>query len=396
MFRSLRLRLAIGNGLFLALLLSGLGLVGLQAYRTTLDDEATDELLAIAADYAGIVAAGGPAALPDHHLDPSDAAVLVGVFATDGTTLGGTGGEPDWLVPKATPVADGDIGGDPVRFVTESVRLPDGSMAKLVVARSLQRLGEAVDELWRTYLSGLIEVVLLSGLFGWWVSGRMIRPVARSYEAQRAFASDASHELRTPLTFIRAGVEVLAPSKPELGKQILDEVDYMASLTDRLLTLARAEDGRLEVEPAPFDLAAVCRASADRGRGAHGVALEVRGDGGKAVTAVGDPVLTATVLDALLENVARHGDGAAEIRCDNGGRTARVEISDRGRGIDTADAERLFDRFARLDASRARASGGAGLGLPLARALARAQGGDLRLSATPGGGLTATLELPAA
>lgn len=395
MFRTLRLRLAVGNGVFLAAILILLGLGGLQTYRTELYDEASDELQSVAAELAVVVSDRGIGALADVLDAPADAAVLVGVFSSDGRYLGGIGDRPGWLEPKDGFLTDAIVEGETVRFVTDPVRLGDGSLGRLVVARSLRRLDASIQTLWDSFVRGLIVVVLLSGLFGWWVSGRMIRPVARSYEAQRAFASDASHELRTPLTFIRAGVEVLSPAKPELGKQVLGEIDYMASLTDRLLLLARADDGQLRVEPVPFDLVGVCRASADRVRGAHGIDLALRGDEATPLTAVGDPILTSTILDALLENVARHGGGAAEIRCGNGGRTARVEISDRGRGIEATEVERLFERFARPDPSRDRASGGAGLGLPLARALTRAQGGDLQLSPTPGGGLTATLELPA-
>ena len=396
MFRALRLRLALGNAVFLAAIMILFGLAALHSYRTDLDAQATEELQSIAANLSMVVGDRGVAALADVLDAPADAAILVGVYSDDARYLGGTGARPDWLEPKGPFVTDERIEGEVVRFVTDPVRLPDGTVGSLVVARSLRRLDEAIAASWDAFVRGLIVVVLLSGLFGWWVSARMIRPVARSFEAQRAFAADASHELRTPLTFIRAAVEVLAPAKPDLGRQVLGEIDYMASLTDRLLLLARAEDGRMRVAPAPFDLSAVCRASAERGRGAHGAAVEVGSEGAQApVAAVGDPVLTATIVDALVDNAVRHGGGSAELRCANGGRTARVEVVDRGRGITDGDLERLFDRFARIDQSRDRATGGAGLGLPIARTLARAQGGDVRLSPTPGGGLTATLELPA-
>jgi signal transduction histidine kinase len=278
MFRALRLRLAIGNGVFLAALMVLLGLAGLRSYRLDLDTEATQELQSVAMELVSVATEDGVEAIVTTLDAPADAAFFAGVFASDGTYLGGSRLRPAWLTPKAPFVADETIEGEPVRFVTEPIRLADGSGGSLVVARSLRRVEEAVATAWDAFVRGLVVVVLLSGLVGWWVSGRLIRPVIRSYEAQRAFASDASHELRTPLTFIRAGVEVLAPAKPELGAQVLGEIDYMTSLTDRLLLLARAEDGRLRVDPAPFDLAEVCRRSAERGRSAHGSALELRGD----------------------------------------------------------------------------------------------------------------------
>lgn len=393
MFRALRIRLAIGNALLLATLLAGLGFVGTRVYRERIDRVATAELLSVARTLASVVAREGVAAIPDHHADPSDATIVVGVFDAHGGVLRGSPDVPDWLRPRSAPLLDARVADeDPVRFVTRAVVLPDGSPATLVVARSLERLLANADDLEALFRSGLLEVVLLSAVFGWWISGRMIRPIARSFEAQRAFAADASHELRTPLTFIRTGVEVLAETKPDLGRQVLEEVDYMTSLTERLLLLARAEDGALRTEPVPFPAAEVSARAIDRARGAHGITVELRADG--APIATGDPVLTATILDALLENAARYGGARCEVRVEGSGRSVTIAVADRGPGMSGEAIARIFDRFARLERSRDRDSGGAGLGLPLARGLARAQGGDLRLTTTPGGGLTATLELP--
>ena len=98
----------------------------------------------------------------------------------------------------------------------------------------------------------------------------------KSYEAQAGFAADASHELRTPLAFIRAGVETLTQHDPSLGADVLSEVDYLTGLSQRLLQLARADRGQLQLDRTPIDLAATCRSAVHRSRVAHGNHLSDR------------------------------------------------------------------------------------------------------------------------
>ena len=138
--------------------------------------------------------------------------------------------------------------------------------------------------------SAASSAILASLAAGWWLAGRAVRPVERAYEAQAGFAADASHELRTPLTFIRSGVEVLAERDPELGRDVLSEVDYLTGLTQRLLLLARAERGTVTLERGPVDVAAVCRSAARTERGAHADALSLDGPG--RLVALGDRVGT--------------------------------------------------------------------------------------------------------
>ena len=98
----------------------------------------------------------------------------------------------------------------------------------------------------------------------------------------------------------------------------------------------------------------------------------------------------------MLENVHEHGGGSAEISWIDAGDEAELSIADHGPGLPDGLADHVFDRFFRADPSRARDTGGAGLGLPLARALIEAQGGRMWVEATRGGGLTAKIALPLA
>ena len=117
---------------------------------------------------------------------------------------------------------------------------------------------------------------------------------------------------------------------------------------------------------------------------------------GPAITAIGDRVALEAVLDAILENVARHGGGAADMDWRTEGGEVVLRVADHGPGIPPALQGRAFDRFYRVDPSRARDTGGAGLGLGLARSLVHAQNGRIGLAPTPGGGLTVEVGLPAA
>jgi signal transduction histidine kinase len=115
--------------------------------------------------------------------------------------------------------------------------------------------------------------------------------------------------------------------------------------------------------------------------------------GDEPLEAFGDTVTAEAALDAVLENVAVHGGGAATLRWRSEGEEVVISVADHGPGLPDGLAERAFERFARGDPSRARETGGAGLGLPLAKALIEAQGGRMWSEPTPGGGLTVAFAL---
>jgi two-component system OmpR family sensor kinase len=217
--------------------------------------------------------------------------------------------------------------------------------------------------------------------------------VRRAYEAQASFAADASHEFRTPLTYIRSAVEVMAERDPQLGGEVISEIDYLTGLTQRLLLMARADHAALAVDRAPLDLTEVVRSAATRASEVHGIRLAMPERNGT-VPIVADRVAAEAALDAVLENVARHGGGAADLVWETDGGRGVVTVADHGPGLDPGQAGSAFDRFYRADPSRARESGGAGLGLPLARSLVLAQDGSIWLEETPGGGLTVKMSFP--
>ncbi len=220
--------------------------------------------------------------------------------------------------------------------------------------------------------------------------------IARLLGAQQAFVADASHQLRTPLTGLRLRLEEArelsdgSTSADEI-EGALSEVDRLTHTVDQLLALSRA--GERQLTGTVVDLHELCASIAERWRGRAseaGIALERR------AAAVPAPAWAARAdlehaLDALVENAIRYSRPRTTITLVSG--PGRIEVRDRGRGIAEEESEFVFERFRRGRSSHDRPHG-SGLGLPIARELARHWGGEVTLAARSGGGTIATLKLP--
>jgi histidine kinase len=220
---------------------------------------------------------------------------------------------------------------------------------------------------------------------------------------------EVTHELRTPITVIRGQTEglidgVVAPSV-EVYAAIADEAARLQRMVDDLTLLSRADEGTLEVHLADLDLAAVAVNAAERLRPQFDYAnvelvvdmngppgsLRVRGDGDR----------LAQVLTNLLGNALGHTppSGTVTLHCGRDGAVAFVDVVDTGPGIPDDELERIFERFYRRSGDGGSAVGplraGRGIGLTIARSLARAQGGDVVASSTgPGNGATFRMTIP--
>jgi signal transduction histidine kinase len=394
MFRSLRARIAASHAIVLLVILVTLGVALQYLLARSLDATATNELRTNALGVAGRIAEDGRVIAPPDSDVPSDAATQIAVYAAPDDALVGEGREtPSWLLHYPDAVTDLQAGGEPVRVVVEPARIDGATVAWVAAGRSLIAEDELLHRVRMLLLAGGVVALVVSVLGGWWLAGRAVEPVERAFRAQAAFAADASHELRTPLTFIQQGVEVLAEHDRVLGPQVLAEIDYLTSLTRRLLDLARIDAG--EAEPTPFRLSSAVESACHRSVRALGVALRIERVTQDLVID-GDRTGAEAALDAVLENVARHGGGTADVRVRPVDGSAMIDIADHGPGMPEASRDRAFERFFRADVARARRTGGAGLGLALARALIEAQHGTIELAPTPGGGLTVTIALPIA
>ncbi|GGP98182.1 two-component sensor histidine kinase [Streptomyces virginiae] len=217
---------------------------------------------------------------------------------------------------------------------------------------------------------------------------------------QRQFIADASHELRSPITVLRTQLEVaLAVRDPELWPELiggaLEDIERLQRLAADLLLLARI-DAAQPVTAAPLDLGALVREVVEARLGDR---VPVRVDLAADVVVTAGALWLGRVITNLVDNAQRYAERGVEVtlRTAGGGagpRTAVLEVVDDGPGIPVADRERVFERFTRLDDSRSRDHGGAGLGLAIARDLSSHHGGTLTAQDGAGGGARLVLRLP--
>jgi two-component system, OmpR family, sensor kinase len=231
----------------------------------------------------------------------------------------------------------------------------------------------------------------------------------RSEEQMRRFVADASHELRTPLTSIRGFAELFrqgaVADEGELRRvlrRIEDEATRMGVLVDDLLLLARLDQQR-PLERRTVDLTALAADAVDDARVvAPDRPVELVTGPGSPVVVIGDELRLRQVVGNLVGNALTHTPPATPVTVRVGrdtvtsGPRAVLEVADAGPGLSAEEADRVFERFYRADASRTRSHGGTGLGLSIVASLAAAHGGSVELDSAPGQGATFRVALPLA
>ncbi len=234
--------------------------------------------------------------------------------------------------------------------------------------------------------------------------------------AQRQLMADVSHELRTPLARIRVALE-LAVEDPVAASDVLSSVgadlEEIDQLIEDILTTARLDGTSAELRTSPITVGELAQRACWGFASRHpGRVLEesLHSQTLAAASIDCDPVLLRRALDNLLDNAAKYSDVGAPVTLAIGERAGSGDakpaldgespflvtfsVTDRGIGMSAEELERAFTPFWRADSSRARRTGGVGLGLALARRIARAHGGDVILQSSPGRGTTARLEIP--
>ena len=244
------------------------------------------------------------------------------------------------------------------------------------ITRRLERLKEGVEALGagdlgsRVPVEGRDEVALLAATFN-----RSASRIEELVDAQRRLLANASHELRTPLARMRVAADLL-DGEPAAREEVARSVAELDALVEEILVASRLEAGAPEEPFEEVDLTALAAEECARA----GAALS-----GDVVTLQGSPRLLRRLLRNLLENARRHGGGGpveVEVRRrPEGG--AVVEVLDRGPGIPPEVAERVFEPFFRPPGA---SPGGTGLGLSIARQVARRHGGDVVCLPREGGG----------
>ncbi|MEU0442337.1 MULTISPECIES: HAMP domain-containing sensor histidine kinase [unclassified Streptomyces] len=326
---------------------------------------------------------------------------------------------------------DVDVGRDMYRVATVSL---GGGRGAVQVAQEFSDTEDLLRTLQQRTLVTMAAVVVLAGLFGWWLARRITRrlvaltaaaenvartrrlgiqvPVtghdevgrlgrafdrmlgrlAQSEEDQRRLVQDAGHELRTPLTSLRTNISLLRridelppEAREELVADLAEEARELTDLVNELVDLAAGQSD--SEPPQQVDLADIAEEVAGLARRRTGREIVLRASGD--TTAYGRAGLLQRAMSNLVENAAKFDrDGRAPIEIRVSGPAVpgavRVEVLDRGPGLADADLLRVFDRFYR--APDARSLPGSGLGLSIVREVARAHGGVPFAAHREGGG----------
>lgn len=239
---------------------------------------------------------------------------------------------------------------------------------------------------------------------------RMSDALDRYERTRREFFANVSHELRTPLSHIRGYSQALEEGIVETPEEqaryfrvIRREAERLGRLVEDLMDLAQLEEGKLTLHREAVDLHGLAAGAASQvapRAEAGGISLEVD-VAADLPPADGDPARLEQVLINLLDNALRHTPPGGRVtvtgrRAGDGG--LELAVADTGEGIPPADLPLIFDRFHRVDRSRAQPAGGGGrgLGLAIVRSILRAHGGDVWAESTPGQGTTIRCRLPAA
>ena len=252
----------------------------------------------------------------------------------------------------------------------------------------------ALSSLWISIL-GLMAVFVLVML----ASGRIIRPVAESYEKQKQFITDAGHEIKTPLAIIDADAGLIEMENGTNGwlQDIQTQVKRLTGLTNDLIYLARTEEAQGQVEMIDFPLSDMVEEQVHSFQ-----ALAVQKNKRfvshiqPMLTLHGDEKMIGQLVSILLDNAGKYADEGGEIRVmlERQGRAVHLSVFNTVESISQQEISRLFDRFYRTDRSRNSKTGGYGIGLSIASAVAAAHRGKILASSRDGRSLLITVILP--
>jgi len=267
------------------------------------------------------------------------------------------------------------------------------------ITQTAQTIGDERDFTRRVMYTGPPdEVSQLASTFNSMLSRlqEAYQKVERSLQMQRAFVADVSHELRTPLTTLRGNLGLLRRTPPpeeqaDILNDMVDESDRLIRLVNDLLVLARA-DAKRALAKEPVDVSAVFAETCRQVRQLdikRIIKLSVPGD----LKILGGHDALKQVLLIALDNALKHSTGNINVSAELKGSSVEIRVQDSGEGIPPEKLECIFDRFYRGDNTAT--DSGFGLGLPIAKALVKAMGGDIKVESELGKGSTVVLQFHA-
>lgn len=263
----------------------------------------------------------------------------------------------------------------------------------------------AVDGMYFLFLLCAVCIMLAAG-GGYYMAAKNIKPLEILFAREHEFAADASHELRTPLTVLSLGVESLQNDDEsklsgfaqEVLRDMQHETKYMSRLIEALLTLARGDEENTPLARAKVDLTEVAVKVCNKMRplaAKKGLGLEYAAGDAPQVFILGDKNKMEQLLIIFIDNAIKYSEsGTITVTVDADSMHAVIKVMDEGIGISESDAQKIFERFYRVDKARSRAAGGLGLGLNIARIIVVRHGGTVSVKPRSPHGSIFTVRLP--
>lgn len=263
----------------------------------------------------------------------------------------------------------------------------------------------AVDGMYFLFLLCAVCIMLAAG-GGYYMAAKNIKPLEILFAREHEFAADASHELRTPLTVLSLGVESLQNDDEsklsgfaqEVLRDMQHETKYMSRLIEALLTLARGDEENTPLSRAKVDLTEVAVKVCNKMRplaAKKGLELEYAAGDAPQVFILGDKNKMEQLLIIFIDNAIKYSEsGTITVTVDADSMHAVIKVMDEGIGISESDAQKIFERFYRVDKARSRAAGGFGLGLNIARIIVVRHGGTVSVKPRSPHGSIFTVRLP--
>lgn len=263
----------------------------------------------------------------------------------------------------------------------------------------------AVDGMYFLFLLCAVCIMLAAG-GGYYMAAKNIKPLEILFAREHEFAADASHELRTPLTVLSLGVESLQNDDEsklsgfaqEVLRDMQHETKYMSRLIEALLTLARGDEENTPLARAKVDLTEVAVKVCNKMRplaAKKGLELEYAAGDAPQVFILGDKNKMEQLLIIFIDNAIKYSEsGTITVTVEADSMHAVIKVMDEGIGISESDAQKIFERFYRVDKARSRAAGGFGLGLNIARIIVVRHGGTVSVKPRSPHGSIFTVRLP--
>ena len=288
------------------------------------------------------------------------------------------------------------------RYFCSLIQMGTGnSLLEIVVLSPLQRLEQQIEEQRTRFLLIDIGATILLGIFAWFFTGILLKPIAENQQKQAMFVAAASHELRTPLSVILSAAECCRDAAPERQegfiRTIYQEGLRVSSLVTDMLTLSQSDSHRFPVRKEPTELDTLLMNSYEAFEPLareKSIQLSLTLPDGALPLCNVDPERISQVIAILLHNAISYtpNQGRIELSLARHKERFAVSVQDNGIGISDADKKRIFDRFYRVEKSRNRKDH-FGLGLSIAHEIVKAHGGSIQVTDAEGGGSCFTVIL---